>query len=179
MKYSQIWSKTAEGVTSFVNKTSFAILAALVKRAIDGKLTTKPKKRFSKKQLDCTNTKGRTIARFLANQNYYFPAQNYEEQLRRIRFILSTLELNGVDLDVEIEDIRKNLPIEFPKANELEFIEINIPPQDTIKDAITQKIHLQSLQEQNAILKKRNQTLEKLVVLYEEQLRRYKEKLNS
>ncbi len=87
----------------------FVIIANLVYRAINGKLITKPKKKFSKPQLDCTNSNGAYILKFLADSQSRYPSANKADLHYRLKFILDTLLLNDVDIFKEIQDIKESL----------------------------------------------------------------------
>lgn len=88
---------------------SFVIIANLVRRALAGKLVTKPKKKFSRFQFDCTPSNGLYISQFLHDSRHRYPAANKADLYHRLRFILDVLLLNDVDVMRETLDIRANL----------------------------------------------------------------------
>lgn len=138
-----------------INQTSLKILSILITRAITGTLKTKPKKKFSKKQLDYSNAKGRTIGSFLKRPTDLFPAPNHMDRMKRMQFILSTLALNGVDINQELEDIKTEItPLDFPIDGLLEFIDTECP-NDPQKDKIIcqQRTKILELEDEIARLK--------------------------
>lgn len=102
-------NKTATRIFCENNRDSFVVLAALLSRAIDGKLITKPRKKFSKKQLDNTTSKGRMIDVFLKSKNFCFPAQEENELMKRLEYIFYIFLLNDINIAREIEDIKGSL----------------------------------------------------------------------
>lgn len=144
-----------ETMQEIENRTYFFVLAKLIERAIKGKLISKPRKKFSKKQLDCTNAKGRRIGEFLKNPEHHFPAPNHDEMMERIYYIFVVLDRNKVDIKKEVEDIRNSLdPKEFPDAFDPDFFQI---PSD--KEVVQH-------------LKKRIQQMMEEIEMYREKLKK-------
>lgn len=90
-----------------INKamTTPYLLAALIYRALDRTLLTAPKKKLSKRKMDCSKSKGAVIGSFLKKPEALFPAWHEDDRKKRVEFILLQLEKIGVNLDREFYDI--------------------------------------------------------------------------
>lgn len=113
-------------------------LATLLQRAIDGKLSTCPNKQFTKRELDSSTSKGTTIRKFLQHPDKDFPVKVKDDRVKRIQFILDTLEKAGCNLAKELDDIRTNSTnaTESPQKEKKDREVIHNMPQSTVSNEI-------------------------------------------
>lgn len=113
-------------------------LATLLQRAIDGKLSTGPNKQFTKRELDSSTSKGTAIRKFLQHPDKDFPVKVKDDRVKRIQFILDTLEKAGCNLSKELDDIRTNSTnaTESPQKEKKDREVIHNMPQSTVSNEI-------------------------------------------